>query len=82
MERFNLLDLKYSLTQRWGMAFGRGFPLMSWQEGIFERGKDHSISHRAILKKRFSKVILSNEKHFVLSPNEEQELPRSKADLG
>jgi len=32
-------------------------------------------------QKGFSKVILSNEKHFVLSPNEEQKLPRSKADL-
>ena len=32
--------------------------------------------------KRFSKVIFPNEKHFVLSPNEKQELTRPKADLG
>ena len=32
--------------------------------------------------KRFSKVIFPNEKHFVLRPNEKQELPRPKADLG
>ena len=55
---------------------------MPWQEGIVESGKVLSKSHSAILKKRFSKVILSNEKHFVLSPNEKQEPPRSKADLG
>ena len=39
MGEFNLLDLKYILIQRWEMAFGRGFPLMSWQEEIFEREK-------------------------------------------
>ena len=57
---------------------------MPWQEGIVESGKGLSKSHSAFSKifQRFSKVILSNEKHFVLSPNEEQELPRSKADLG
>ena len=54
---------------------------MPWQEGIVESGKGLSKSHSAN-SKRFSEVILPNEKHFVLSPNEEQELPRLKADLG
>ena len=54
---------------------------MPWQEGIVESGKGLSKGHSAF-SKRFSKVILSNEKHFVLSPNEEQGLPRPKADLG
>ena len=38
MGRFKLLDLKYIMIQRWGKAFGRGFPLMSWQEE-FLKGK-------------------------------------------
>ena len=36
MGEFNLLDLKYILTQGWGKTFGRGFPLMSWQEEILK----------------------------------------------
>ena len=39
MGEFNLLDLKYILTQGWGMAFGRGFPLRSWQEEILKGEK-------------------------------------------
>ena len=54
---------------------------MPWQEGIVESGKGLSKSHSAN-SKRFSKVIFPNEKHFVLSSNEKQELPRPKADLG
>ena len=54
---------------------------MPWQEGIVESGKGLSKSHSAN-SKRFSKVIFPNENHFVLSPNEKQELPRPKADLG
>ena len=54
---------------------------MPWQEGIVESGKGLSKSHSAN-SKRFSKVLFPNEKHFVLSPNEKQELPRPKADLG
>ena len=37
MGEFNLLDLKFIMTQSGQMAFGRGFALMSWQEGKFER---------------------------------------------
>jgi len=48
MGRFKLLDLKYIMIQRWGKAYGRGFPLMSWQEEILKRGEDHSKCHRAI----------------------------------
>ena len=55
MGKFNLLDLKYILTQRWEMAFGRGFPLMSWQEE-FLKGK--RITPNAIgYFKRFSKTF-------------------------
>ena len=54
---------------------------MPWQEGIVESGKGLSKSHSAN-SKRFSKVIFPNEKHFVLSPNEKQEPPRPKTDLG
>ena len=39
MGEFNLLDLKFILTQRWEMAFGRGFPLRSWQEEILKGEK-------------------------------------------
>ena len=55
---------------------------MPWQEGIVESGKGLSKSHSAF-SKRFTKAIFPNEKNiFVLSPNEEKELPRSKTDLG
>ena len=37
MGKSNLLDLKFIMTQSGQMAFGRGFALMSWQEGKFER---------------------------------------------
>ena len=44
--------------------------------------KDYSKSH-SVFAKDFSKVIFPNEKkHFVLSPNEKQEPPRPKTDLG
>ena len=44
--------------------------------------KEFSKSHSAF-PKRFLKVVFPpKEKHFVLSPNEKQELPRPKADLG
>ena len=60
-----MLDLKYILTQRWGVAFGRGFPLMSWQEEIFEREK---ITPNAIgLFKRFSNINFPNESFVVES---------------
>ena len=76
MGRFNLLDLKYILTQRWEMAFGRGFPLMSWQEEIFEREK---VTPNAIgLFKRFFKRNFPNEKHLVLSPHKMEKPPRPK----
>ena len=52
MERFNLLDLKYNLAQRWGMAFGRGFPLMSWQEE-FLKGKRITPNAMGYFKKIF-----------------------------
>ena len=78
MERFNLLDLKYNLTQRWGMAFGRGFPLMSWQEEILKRGEDHSKCHRAIQK--IFKYIFPNEKP--LSQHEMKNLQDQNQVLG
>ena len=59
MGRFNLLDLKYSLTQRWGMAFGRWFPLMSWQEGFLkvERIIPNAIGlFKRFFKRNFSQV--------------------------
>ena len=59
MGEFNLLDLKYILTQRWEMAFGRGFPLMSWQEEVLERGRITPKSHRAILKEKIFKSFFS-----------------------
>ena len=34
------------------------------------------------IQKGFQKLFSPKEKHFVLSPNERQELPRPKADLG
>ena len=55
MGKSNLLDLKYILTQRWEMAFGRGFPLMSWQEEIFEREKITPNAIGLFKRKRFSK---------------------------
>ena len=66
MGRFKLLDLKSSLTQRWGKAYGSGFPLRSWQEGFLEGEKDHSNTIGPF--KRFSKDIIPSEKHFGLSP--------------
>ena len=63
MGEFNLLDLKFILTQRWGMAFWEGISTYVMARGDFERGKDHSISHRAIFKKeRFFKNF-PKEKH-------------------
>ena len=55
MGRFKLLDLKYIMIQRWGKAYGRGFPFMSWQEGFLKRGK---ITPNAIglFKKIFKKI--------------------------
>ena len=55
MGRFKLLDLKYNLAQRWGMAFGRWFPLMSWQEGFLK--VERIIPNAIGLFKRFSKEI-------------------------
>ena len=56
---------------------------MPWQEGIVESGKVLSKSHSANSRKGFQKFFSQmKKKHFVLSPNEEQELPRSKEDLG
>ena len=61
MGRFKLLDLKYIMIQRWGKAYGRGFPLRSWQEGFL---KGEKITPNAIgLFKRFSNIFFSNEKH-------------------
>ena len=34
-----MLDLKYNLTQGWGMAFGRGFPLMSCKRRFWKGEK-------------------------------------------
>ena len=34
-----LAGFEVILTQRWGMAFGRGFPLRSWQEEILKGEK-------------------------------------------
>ena len=76
MERLNLLDLKSNLIQRWGKAFGRGFPLRSWQEGFLEGEKDHSNTIGPF--KRFSKEIFPSEKHLVLSPNKKGKPPRPK----
>ena len=53
-----MLDLKYNLAQRWGMAFWEVVSTHVMARGIFERGKDHSKSHRIILKdfqKKFPK---------------------------
>ena len=77
MGRFNLLDLKYIMIQRWGKAFGRGFPLRSWQEEIL---KGEKITPNAIgYYKRFSKKI-PNEKH--LSQHEIKNLQDQKPSLG
>ena len=60
MGRFKLLDLKYIMIQRWGKAFGRGFPLRSWQEGFL---KGEKITSNAIgLFKKIFKKIFPNEK--------------------
>ena len=76
MGRFNLLDLKYIMIQRWGKAFGRGFPLGPWQEGFL---KGQKITPNAIgLFKRFFKRNFPNEKHLVLSPHKMEKPPRPK----
>ena len=36
MGEFNLLDLKFIWTPRGEMAFGKEFPLRSWQEEILK----------------------------------------------
>ena len=77
MGRFNLLDLKYSLAQRWRKGFWEGFPLRSWQEEILKRGKDHSKMPWGYLRD-FSKEIFPSEKHLVLSPNKKGKPPRPK----
>ena len=81
MGRFNLLDLKYNLTQGWGMAFGRGFPLMSMARGDFEKGRRSFQMPQGYLKD-FSKEIFPSEKHLVLSPNKKGKPPRPKPSLG
>ena len=43
-----LAGFEVYLDPKMGDGFGRGFPLMSWQEEILKRGKDHSKCHRAI----------------------------------
>ena len=81
MGEFNLLDLKFILTQRWGMAFGRGFPLMSWQEEIFEREK---ITPNAIglFKKRKKIQKLFQWKTLVLSQHKMKNLQDQRSSLG
>ena len=55
MGEFNLLDLKFILTQSGEMAFGRGFPLRSWQEEIL---KGEKITPNAIgLFKKIFKIF-------------------------
>ena len=81
MGRFKLLDLKYIMIQRWGKAYGRGFPLMSWQEEILKRGGE-IIPNAIGLFKRFFKGNLPNEKHLVLSPHKMEKPPRPKSSLG
>ena len=56
MERFNLLDLRYIMIQRWGKVYGSGFPLRSWQEGFLKGAKDHFKMPWGYLKD-FSKEI-------------------------
>ena len=62
MGRFNLLDLKYIMIQRWGKAFGRGFPLRSWQEGFL---KGEKITPNAIGLFKKDKIFKNfpKEKH-------------------
>ena len=61
------------------MAFGRGFPLRSWQEEIL---KGEKITPNAIgLFKGLSKNFL-NEKHLVLSQHEMKNLQDQRASLG
>ena len=57
MGEFNLLDLKFIWTQGGEMAFGKGFPLRSWQEEIFERGRITPNAIGLFKKKRFSKTF-------------------------
>ena len=78
MGRFNLLDLKYILTQRWGKAFGRGFPLMSWQEVILKREKDYPNAIGFFKKVFKNNNFFPNEKHLVLSPHKMEKPPRPK----
>ena len=76
MGRFKLLDLKYIKTQRWGKAFGRGFPLRSWQEEIL---KGERITPNAIglfKKKRFSKTFPM--KNICVEPTQDEKPPRPK----
>ena len=77
MGKFNLLDLKYILTQRWEMAFGRGFPLMSWQEEFFLKGKRITPNAIGYFKKIF-KNFPQMKKTFVLSPHKMEKPPRPK----
>ena len=81
MGRFKLLDLKYIMIQRWGKAFGRGFPLRSWQEGFL---KGEKITPKAIgLFKRFFKRNFPSEKHLVLSPHKKgKNLQDQQSSLG
>ena len=79
MGRFKLLDLNYIMIQRWGKAFGRGFPLGSWQEGFL---KGEKITPNALgLFKRFSKKN-SNEKHLMSQHKMEKNLQDQNQVLG
>ena len=76
MGRFKLLDLKYIMIQRWGKAYGRGFPLRSWQEGFLKGGK---ITPNAIgYFKDFSKEISQMKSIWFLSPNKKGKQKRKK----
>ena len=77
MGRFKLLDLKYIMIQRWGKAFGRGFPLGSWQEGFLKKG-ERSLKNTIVPFKRFQKKFFLSEKHLVLSTNKKGKPPRPK----
>ena len=77
MGRFKLLDLKYTLIQRWGMAFGRGFPLMSWQEGIL---KGERITPNAIGYFKKEKIFQNSPKWKTIGvePTWDEKPPRPK----
>ena len=74
MERFNLLDLKHIMIQRWGKAYGREFTLGSWQEEFLKVEKDHSKSYRAFFKEIFNRHFFPRENILVWVQIKEENL--------